>query len=63
MQNPDLGRSQMPKPSDDKYSDEEAERRLAAALRGSRVTGHKPMANLPKKREAKKAKPKKKPGK
>jgi hypothetical protein len=49
------------KSSDDKYSDEEAERRLAAALRGSRITGHKPMSDLPKKRTAKKAK--KKPGK
>jgi hypothetical protein len=45
------------------YGDEEAERRLVAALRGSRVTGHKQMADIPKKRETKKANPKKKPGK
>jgi hypothetical protein len=39
----------------DQYSGEEAERRLAAALRGSRVAGHKPMTDIPKK----KPKPKK----
>jgi hypothetical protein len=47
------------KTSDDQYSDEEAERRLVAALRGARITGHKPMSDLPKKR-AIKTKPKKK---
>jgi hypothetical protein len=47
------------KNSDDKYSDEEAERRLVAALRGSRITGHKPMKDKPKKAtKARKKKPK-----
>jgi len=46
----------MNKKSDDNYSDEEAERRLVAALRGSKITGHKPMADIPKKRAAKKTK-------
>jgi hypothetical protein len=41
--------------SDDQYSDEEAERRLVAALRGARIAGHKPMESLIKKK-AKKAK-------
>lgn len=53
----------MTKKNDDQFSDAEAEKRLQAALRGSRVTGHKQMADIPKKREVKKAKPKKKPGK
>jgi hypothetical protein len=52
----------MGKKSDDTYSDEEAERRLVAALRGSKITGHKPMSDLPKKRPAK-TKPKKQSGK
>jgi hypothetical protein len=43
------------------YTKEEAEKRLQAALRGSRITGHKPMSDLPKKRAAKKTKPKKRP--
>jgi hypothetical protein len=44
------------------YTKEEAEKRLQAALRGSRITGHKPMSDLPKKRKAaKKAKPKSRP--
>jgi hypothetical protein len=38
----------MPKDTE-KFSDEEAERRLVAALRGSRITGHKPMKDKPKK--------------
>jgi hypothetical protein len=42
----------------DQFSGAEAEKRLQAALRGSRVTGHKQMTDIPKK----KAKPKKKPG-
>jgi hypothetical protein len=49
----------MAKKPDDQYSAEESERRLAAALRGSRITGHKPMTDIPKK----KPKPKKKPSK
>jgi hypothetical protein len=44
------------------YDDEEVERRLVAALHGSRITGHKPMTDIPKKFAAKKTKPKK-PGK
>jgi hypothetical protein len=32
------------------YTKEKAERRLVAALRGSRIAGHKPMTNIPKKR-------------
>ncbi|QWG23614.1 hypothetical protein KMZ93_01285 [Bradyrhizobium sediminis] len=51
----------MPEKSEDQYSDEEAERRLVAALRGSRITGHKQMVDLQKKRMPKKAK--KRPGK
>jgi hypothetical protein len=46
------------KKSNDQYSEEEAERRLVTALRGSRITGHKPMSDLPKKRTAKKRKKK-----
>jgi hypothetical protein len=49
------------KNSDDQYTDAEAERRLQAALRGSRITGHKRMIDVQKKRMPKKAK--KKPGK
>jgi hypothetical protein len=40
------------------YTKEEAEKRLQAALRGSRITGPKPMSDLPKKRPAKKTKKK-----
>lgn len=53
----------MAKKPDDQYSAEESERRLAAALRGSRVTGHKPMADISKKKPSSKEKPIKKPGK
>lgn len=49
----------MNKKSEAVYSDAEAEKRLQAALRGSRVTGHKPMADIPKKRAVKKPKTKK----
>ena len=41
----------------DKYSDEEAKRRLVAALRGARLAGHMPMKP---KKAAKKKKAKKK---
>jgi hypothetical protein len=42
---------------DDTYSAEEAQRRLEAALRGSRVAGPKPMKDVPRKRaESKDAK-------
>jgi hypothetical protein len=40
------------KETSDQYSDEEAERRLVAALRGSRITGHKPMKDKPKAKKA-----------
>jgi hypothetical protein len=43
----------------DQYSAQEAKQRFEAALRGARVAGHKPMSDLPKKRTAKKPKPKK----
>jgi hypothetical protein len=49
--------------TDDKYSEEEAQRRLEAALRGARVAGHKPMKNMTPKRaspQRKKAKESKK---
>jgi hypothetical protein len=45
--------------SKDGFTEKEKEDRLQAALRGSRVTGHKPMTDIPKK----KTKTKKKPGK
>jgi hypothetical protein len=51
----------MKKRDNDQYSDEEAERRLVAALRGARLAGHTPMKpKAPK--AAKKTKPKKKSG-
>ncbi|MGA2055465.1 MAG: hypothetical protein ABSG88_09160 [Bradyrhizobium sp.] len=43
--------------STEDYSPEEAARRLAAALRGARVAGHKPMESLTRKKP--KAQPKK----
>jgi hypothetical protein len=36
--------------ADDKYSEEEAQRRLEAALRGARLAGHKPMKSMTPKR-------------
>jgi hypothetical protein len=39
---------------DTEYSDKEKEERLVAALRGSRITGHKPMKDKPKKSKPKK---------
>jgi hypothetical protein len=44
----------------DQYSEEEAQGRLVAALRGARIAGHVPMKA---KKAAKKTKPKKKPPK
>jgi hypothetical protein len=38
------------KPSDDSFSEQEAARRLEAALRGARVAGHKTMGDLAKKK-------------
>jgi hypothetical protein len=51
----------MAKSSDDKFDKKEAKARFEAALRGARVTGHKPMADIPKKKKtatAKRRKPK-----
>lgn len=31
---------------DEKFSDDETQRRFEAALRGARVTGHKPMSEI-----------------
>ena len=42
------------KSDDDEYSPEEAKERMAAALRGARIAGHKPMTAIPKKRAVKK---------
>ncbi|MGE0062873.1 MAG: hypothetical protein AB7T86_12450 [Xanthobacteraceae bacterium] len=57
----------MAKKSDDNFSDNETKRRMEAALRGARVTGHKAMSDISPKRNlgkvAKKSKAKKKPGK
>jgi hypothetical protein len=36
----------MSKDSKDQYSEQETQRRMEAALRGARITGHKPMADL-----------------
>jgi hypothetical protein len=50
------------KDNEEKYPPDEAKRRLVAALRGARIAGHVPMK--PKEQKAaKKAKPKKGPGK
>jgi len=50
----------MAKKPDDQYSQEEAEKRFEAALRGARVTGHKPMKDIPAKPKASRKKPRKK---
>ena len=42
----------MVKPTNEKYSEEEAERRLVAALRGSRIAGPRPMKEKPKVKNA-----------
>jgi hypothetical protein len=36
----------MPKQADERYSHEEVQQRFDAALRGSRITGHKSMAEV-----------------
>jgi hypothetical protein len=46
----------MTRKSDDQYSDEAAQRRFEAALRGEREVGHEPMKSLPKKRQSTKKK-------
>jgi hypothetical protein len=53
----------MRKQQSDTYTEKEAKARFEAALRGARITGHKPMTDIPKKRAAKKTKPKKRPAK
>jgi hypothetical protein len=45
---------------DDQFSKREAKKRFEAALRGARVTGHKPKDDIPRKR-GKKRKPTKGP--
>jgi hypothetical protein len=47
-------------PKSDLFDEKEAKARFEAALRGARITGHKMMADIPK-RAAKKTKPKKSP--
>jgi hypothetical protein len=48
----------MARKPDDQYSEEEAQRRLKAALRGARVAGHKPMKSMTPKRPKKQSKKK-----
>jgi hypothetical protein len=36
----------MPKQAQDQYPPDEAEKRLQMALRGARITGHKPMSEM-----------------
>jgi hypothetical protein len=45
----------------DQYSDEEAQRRFEAALRGAREVGHESMKNIPPKRKILANKPLRKP--
>ena len=52
-----------PKKDDDPYDPVEGQRRFEAALRGARMTGHKPLSDIVKKRQDKKAKPKRRPAK
>jgi hypothetical protein len=40
----------MPKKANENYPSEEAQKRFDAALRGARVTGHKPKSDVPAKR-------------
>ncbi len=49
----------MSKKTADEYSENEAKARFEAALRGARITGHKPMTDIAKKRVANKSKAKK----
>jgi hypothetical protein len=44
------------------FDAKETKARFEAALRGARLTGHKPMSDIPKKRASKKKKSKKKSG-
>ena len=45
---------------DDQFSPDETQQRFDAALRGARITGHKPMKDIPAKRKASRKKPRKK---
>lgn len=45
------GTKKPPPQSEERFSDEEAARRLEAALRGARLVGHKPMKTIPSKRK------------
>jgi hypothetical protein len=45
------------KKGEDQFSEKEAKARFEAALRGARITGHKPMTDIPKKREVSKPTP------
>jgi hypothetical protein len=49
----------MAKKPQEEYSEKEAAERLAAALRGARMVGHKPMKDIPPKRKASGKKPRK----
>jgi len=42
------------KQSEDSFSEQEAARRLEAALRGARIAGHKPMSSMISKRSKRK---------
>jgi hypothetical protein len=48
---------------DQDYSDEEAKKRFEQALRGARITGPKPMKDIPRKRSKKQRSEEKKPAK
>jgi hypothetical protein len=50
----------MAKKPPDEYSEKEAAERLAAALRGARIVGHKPMKDIPRKRKPLRQLPRKK---
>jgi hypothetical protein len=49
----------MAKKSDDEFTPEQTQKRFEAALRGARVTGHKPMSDVAPKRKTKSASKKK----
>jgi hypothetical protein len=41
----------MAKKSDERFSPDETQQRFDAALRGARITGHKPMKDIPARRK------------
>ena len=47
--------------TEDRYGEQEAQRRFEAALRGARLAGHKPMKSITPKRPKKQRKPRKRP--